>query len=165
MESLSEDSIYDYFQNLDYPDIVQLCQSNRYFRQLCQTERFIQVINEKKKYVIPIKPVSTTYLTAFAAITGKRLTALIEAPIRGNLVEINKNLYVVTGQLKAPFDRYDPTILMRNYISRFSILPVNKIVREYAIIDSFESSKYIKIAEVAGETLKWKAGIYRVKFL
>lgn len=139
--NLSPDEIYQQIHHLDYPDIVQLCSTNRYLHQLCQTDRFRSLIQQKRKSVIPIKPISKRFIEAYSGFTGKNIDQLIEQPIPGNLIEINNRLYIVTDcsdSQNYSYNADDPII--PHDISLAYIVPVRRVVRKYAIVDFFRKS-------------------------
>ncbi len=147
---LSEDSIFDYIQKLEYPDIIQFCQTNRRFRQICQLKRFSQIIQMKKQFVIPITIVPTNRIILFDPMRG-RLIESIKQPIRGNLVEIDSKLFII----KESFINETNTQLA-GYITEALAMPVYEIIGGYAIIDPLDTLIQLKLALSFLNKLEWK---------
>ncbi len=127
------------------------------------------MIKKKEKSVIRIKPVSKNYITGFSGLTGKRINLRIEQPITGNLIDINNNLYIVIEPSYSWDDPNDPESpdepILEHHQSKAYIVPVHKVIRQYAIIDPNEDLKIIRIIENPVQTFKWKAGTQDVNFL
>ena len=128
LEQLPQDLQYETFVNLDYPEIVALCSSNRYFRQLCHTPQFQTIIAEKRKSAIPIVKTPKSFiklLNLYQQPSG----ANISIPKRGSLLNIfNYPMrFVVLKSEIDPNAQYNRGTAI--------VYPVRRISNGYAIIN------------------------------
>lgn len=128
LEQLPQDLQYDTLTNLDYPEIIALCSSNRYFRQLCSTPSFQTIIAEKRKSAIPIVKTEKSFIK-FLNMYQQLPSASVHVPRPGSLIRIfryPRPFVVLNSEINpnAPTDR--GTAL---------IYPVRRISNGYAIIN------------------------------